>query len=311
MYSQLFILFAIIFSGLFMRRIGLIDEKMNAGVSKLVIYFAYPCLIINLTGTMEIDNKLIRNFLLVVIFSLVLCVLYGTLAVLYTKFRKTSKEKAGVMCALMTTPNNGFMGMPVALVFLGPVGLLYMIGSVIVNNIYQFTYDKAIISSEKGIKMSSGTIIKMLLNPNIIGIAIGLIICFNGISLDNPIGNFLTTVGNIAVPLAMIYIGSNLAESKLSEVIREKEVLEATFVKLVIMPLAAAAVIIFLPVTPEVKAILILSNAFPSAAVPVMIAGDEGRDAGLASRILFFTTALSMITLPIVLWLLKSGFALS
>lgn len=308
MYAQLFILFAIIFAGFFMRRIGLIDGSMNAGVSKIVIYFAYPCLIINLTGTMEIDSKLIRDFIIVIALSAVLSVVYGAFAIIYTKLRRIPKDKAGVMCALMTTPNNGFMGMPVALVFLGPKGLLFMIGSVIINNVYQFTYDRAVISSEKGVTITGKMILKMLSNPNIIGIVVGLIICFNGISLDNPIGNFLTTVGNIAIPLAMIYIGSNLAESRIGEVIKEKEVWESMLVKLILMPVVATIAIILLPLSPEVKAILILANAFPAAAVPVMIAGEEGRDVGLASRILFFTTVVSMVTLPVIMWLLERGF---
>jgi predicted permease len=51
---------------------------------------------------------------------------------------------------------------------------------------------------------------RVLLNPNIIAIIVGLTIYALGISLDNPAGEYLGMISNMASPLAMIYTGAIL-----------------------------------------------------------------------------------------------------
>lgn len=307
MYQQLFILFAIIFAGFGLRKIGLIDAGMNAGVSKMVVYFAYPCLIIRLTGTMEIDSAILKDFLITFCLSVVCFAVYGTVSILYTKLRRMPRDEAAVMQTVMSTPNSGFMGMPVSLVFLGPPGLLLMIANVIATNIYQYTFDQAVLEAAEGEPpMTLKKFVKLIVNPNIVGIAAGLVICFSGISLDNAVGNFLETVGNIAIPLAMIFIGSTLAESSFKDVAADRRVYEASFIKLILLPLLTVLICLPLPVSQSVKAIVVLASCFPAAAVPVMLTGQAGKDAGFASRILFLSTVISMATLPVAMMLIQT-----
>ena len=40
MYGRYFVLFAILFTGWFLRKINFIDEKMDHSINKLVVYFA-------------------------------------------------------------------------------------------------------------------------------------------------------------------------------------------------------------------------------------------------------------------------------
>ena len=50
MYGRYFVLFAILFTGWFLRKINFIDDKMDHSINKLVVYFAYPCLIVHNIG---------------------------------------------------------------------------------------------------------------------------------------------------------------------------------------------------------------------------------------------------------------------
>lgn len=40
MYGRYFVLFAILFTGWFLRKINFIDDKMDHSINKLVVYFA-------------------------------------------------------------------------------------------------------------------------------------------------------------------------------------------------------------------------------------------------------------------------------
>ena len=50
MYAKYFVLFAILFTGYFLRKIGFLDDAMNHGLNKFIVYFAYPCMIIHKPG---------------------------------------------------------------------------------------------------------------------------------------------------------------------------------------------------------------------------------------------------------------------
>mgnify|MGYP000520275489 CR=1 FL=1 len=57
MYGRYIVLFAILFTGWFLRKINFIDDKMNHSINKLIVYFAYPCLIVHNIGSMEATGE--------------------------------------------------------------------------------------------------------------------------------------------------------------------------------------------------------------------------------------------------------------
>ena len=53
MYANYLVLFAILFTGYFLRKIRFLDDAMNHGLNKFIVYFAYPCMIVHNLGTLE------------------------------------------------------------------------------------------------------------------------------------------------------------------------------------------------------------------------------------------------------------------
>lgn len=62
MYGRYIVLFAILFTGWFLRKINFIDDKMNHSINKLIVYFAYPCLIVHNIGSMEAQERCCCRF---------------------------------------------------------------------------------------------------------------------------------------------------------------------------------------------------------------------------------------------------------
>ncbi len=77
MYGQYFVLFAILFTGWFLRKINFIDDKMNHSINKLIVYFAYPCLIVHNIGSLETTGKVLTAFIIAFVLSFVVLILYG------------------------------------------------------------------------------------------------------------------------------------------------------------------------------------------------------------------------------------------
>ena len=314
MYAKYFVLFAILFTGWFLRKINFIDDQMNHSINKLIVYFAYPCMIVHNIGGIDMTPIVIRQFAITFGISLVFFYLYAVVARLYTKARKFPDDISNVSEFAMMLPNNGFMGFPVALIFFGETGLLLMLAHNAAMNIYIFTYGiKLMRRNNKGQKKMTPNlflraVLKFLLNPNILALIIGLIISLTPGSLPEAFDDYLMYVGGVSTPMAMIFIGSSLSNYKLTETVKDLNTIEASIMKLIWLPLITLGIVYALPIAGIIKCIIVLGAAFPTAATVSMLAEQEGQSISTASKVLFISTLASMATVPLVINLVTGLF---
>src|SRR5665648_1223927 len=69
MYQQFFVLFAIMFSGYFLRKFDIIDYNMNRGLNRFIVYFSFPCLILEKIGTFPMDRTTMNLFYLCLLYT--------------------------------------------------------------------------------------------------------------------------------------------------------------------------------------------------------------------------------------------------
>ena len=302
MYGKYFVLFAILFTGWFLRKINFIDDNMNHSMNKLIVYFAYPCLIVYNIGSLDLGGRTVVEFMTAFVLSLVCFYVYGFVCTGYAKIRKFPKESSNVAEFAMAAPNDGFMGFPVTLIFFGETGLLFMLAHNAAMNIFTFTYGMKVLrrndEQRRRATVSSlaKALLKLLVNPNILALIIGFIISFAGGKIPVPMSDYLLYIGNVSTPMAMIFIGSSLAKYRFTDIIRDRLVIESGVMKLVILPALTLLIVYFLPVSDLIKAVVVLGACFPTAATVSMLAEQEGQDLGVASRALFFSTVMSLVT---------------
>lgn len=314
MYGKYFVLFAILFTGWFLRKIDFIDDKMNHSINKLIVYFAYPCLIVHNIGSIDMSGDIIVLFVITFVVSLVCFYIYGAVCFGYAKGRKFPEKEANTLEFAMATPNDGFMGFPVALIFFGEVGMLLMLAHNAAMNFFIFTYGvKLLRRNKEGNRKATPkrffkAVLKLLLNPNILALVIGFAISLLGGIIPDAVDEYLLYIGNISTPMAMIFIGSTLTGYKFKDIIRSKTIIEASAVKLLLLPLITIAMVYFLPIAPLIKCIVVLGTCFPTAATVSMLAQQEGHDPGPSSKTLFISTVASILTVPIAINILMKMF---
>lgn len=314
MYAKYFVLFAILFTGYFLRKINFLDDNMNHGLNKFIVYFAYPCMIVHNLGTLTMDRRLIFNFLLMLILTLVCFFLYAAYMYWYCRLRKTPREFSHIVEFSSFCPNNGFMGFPITLIFFGEEGLFLMLAHNAAMNFFFFAYGVRLMRRNKDEvrkrtpRAAARAVLKVLLNPNIIALAAGFLISITHVGLPEPVDEYLLYIGNVSTPMAMIFIGSTLANCNLLEIIKDHIVIEATVNKLFLLPLLTFGLAVFLPIDPLIKAMLVLGCCFPAAAMVSMLAEQEGEDQTMSSKSLFLSTLISVITIPLSIQLLSRIF---
>lgn len=310
MADQFIIFFALLMTGYLCRKTNIIDDGMNKSINSFIIYVAYPSLILGRIGSLEMAEGIFSNFMITLGIYTALFVVYGLYALGYVSLRKFPKEKRAVGEFAMISPNNGFMGFPIAFAFFGEIGLLYMIACNLALNLMFFSYGIHLMTRDEegytmGFKDVMKSLVKLILNPNIVAAVVGLIICGNNIIMPATVVTYLGLVGGVATPMAMIYIGSTLTGSNIFKIIKNKIIIEIVVNKLFIIPALTLLILFFLPMDPLIKIICVLSSAFPCATTVPIFADLYNNKKSVASESLFLSTIISLVSLPLIITVLK------
>ena len=182
MYGQFFVIFAMIFTGFLLRKIGFIKEEMNNSLNKFIVYCAYPCLLAYNIGIMDMTVDFLLDFILMLCVSEVILLGFALYARIYGKLRHFPVRVSNVIELSMTCPNNGFMGFPMGLAMLGSTGLFLMTAQNSAMNIFFFTYALYALrrnntnKNKLTVKAAAASVMKVILNPNIVALFVGLAI---------------------------------------------------------------------------------------------------------------------------------------
>ena len=166
-----------------------------------------------------------------------------------------------------------------------------------------WTHCKCKISGETEISLK-----KILLNINMISVFAGVFLFFTKIRFPEIIGNTLSSVGSMIGPLSMIVTGMLIAGVDLKKVFTNKRIYLVTFIRLVIEPIIALAVIILLgmknwhPQAENIILITYMAAITPCASTITQMCQVYGNDSKYASAINVMTTLLAVVTMPVFVY---------
>jgi len=308
--DQFIIFFLLLITGFFCKKYSVLTDAAINAINKFIIIIGYPCLILGRTAALDMDDRIFHNFLLSFFIAMGILFLFAGYSRLYCRGARFGGEDRVVFEFAMMSPNNGFMGFPVAFTFFGSLGLLYMIGANIALNVFFFTYGISLMN--RGQKQQGEPIqkkilsgVKTIAHPGILAAFAGIIICYSGIELPGVASGYLDLVGSVTIPMAMISIGTMLAGGFGLRSFAKKLVMEAVLNRILVLPFIAAVIIWFLPIEPFVKTILIVANAMPAAAMVAIFSEQYGKNKGLAVETVVVSTLISMVTIPLSVWVLS------
>ncbi|MCL1896601.1 MAG: AEC family transporter [Clostridiales bacterium] len=307
--GEFIVFFLLLVTGLLCKKYGILTDAAVNAINKLVLNVTIPCLILVRTTALDMDGRLFTNFLLAFFINMGCLLLLGAYARLYCRGKRFADDEKPVIELSILASNNGFMGFPVAILFFGDLGLLYMVGANIALNIGVFTYGTALMQRGRDIAggPSLGRVsgfVRMATDPKVCAAAAGIILCYNHVTMPGIAVDYLDTVGSLATPLAMISIGAMLAGNFGPRSFKTRSIMAPVLNKLFVCPAVSAVIVWFLPIDPLVKMITIVSNALPVATIVAMQAEQYGRNKDIASAAIVISTIFSIATVPAAIWFL-------
>lgn len=146
--------------------------------------------------------------------------------------------------------------------------------------------------------------IKDVLNTGVIAAIIALIIFLFGINVPGVVQEVLSMIGEITIPLSMILIGSSLALIPLKYVFSDIKIYLISFIKLIVMPAITYFIATLFTSDSFLIAQLTIATALPAGSMIVMLTTQYKGNVKTASVGVFITTVLSVITIPLMVYLL-------
>ncbi len=297
--QQMIVLFIYMILGYYGSRAGALDARAGKVLSWIVIHIANPALILN--SAVGSDGKaagreLVSTAVIAVLMFAVLLILAWFTPIVF----RASEDEKGIY-KLMTTFNNiGFMGFPVIAAVYGNEALLYAAIFTLPFNVLIYTYGIAMVRGKdaEGEKFQW----KRILNIGVVSCLIAVVLYLSSASVPGFIRTAITGLSGLTGPLSMMVIGISLSAISLRELFLDGKLLIYSAVKLLAIPIIGTLVIRQFITNELLVAVCMIMLATPVASMAVMLAGQYDRNVELASKGVAITTILSVITIPVVSW---------
>ena len=299
--NQIIQLFIMIFMGFIIVKAKLLKAEDSKILSVIVLYLIIPCVIIN-AFQVNYTKDTVQGLLITLAASVLTQIILLIVISVSGKFLHLNE----VEIASIYYSNSGNLIVPIVTFILGKEWVLYGCVFMSVQLVFIWTHCKKIISRESTYDWR-----KIVLNINMISIAIGIILFLTRIHLPAIINNTLSAVGSMIGPASMIVTGMLFAGMDFKQIFANKRVYFVSFLRLIIVPVIALFLIkcsqlsTFSSNGNKLMLIVFLAIITPSASTVTQMCQVYGNDSQYASAINVVTTLLAIITMPLMVMLFQ------
>lgn len=291
-------LFIIMLVGVYGSRKKIITDKMNKGLVDILIQIALPFMILS-SFNYTFDNSIKYNVIKTFQYSIgayIIIILISYLLVLPIK-----KDKKIILHFANVFTNTGYVGFPILNSIYGAEGVVY--GSIfnMFFVILVWTYGLMLFKGNFNRKELKGELKKILLNPSIIAVCLGIIIMLFNIQLPGALLSSINAIGDITGPLSMIIIGVILSKVKIKTYLKDWTIYYGVTIKLIIMPTIIYLISLLIQAPSKVLNTIIIMSAMPASTMTSILAETFDKEKEYAAVIVSLTTLLSLASAIILL----------
>lgn len=299
--NQIIQLFIMIFMGFIIVKAKLLKAEDSKILSVIVLYLIIPCVIIN-AFQVDYTPQTVKGLLIALAGSVMTqVILLIVVSILGRVFHLNEVEVASIYYS-----NSGNLIVPIVTFILGKEWVLYGCVFMSVQLVFIWTHCKKIISRESTYDWR-----KIVLNINMISIAIGIVLFLTRIHLPAIINNTLSAVGSMIGPASMIVTGMLFAGMNFKQIFANKRVYFVSFFRLIIVPVIALFLIkcsqlsTFSSNGNKLMMIVFLAIITPSASTVTQMCQVYRNNSQYASAINVVTTLLAIVTMPLMVMLFQ------
>jgi len=300
--SKIVSLFLLIMIGYIAKKVNFVKSDIKPHISNLVLNITLPLYIFT-AMQFEFSPSVLKETGLLVFISIFYYIGAFVFANIITKSFKFKDMKRDVFQYMMIFSNVGYMGYPVMYELAGEKGAFYAAIYNLAFNVLTWTLGVYIMSRHKD--EASGQTMKErlvhVINPSLIAVILGFTCFLFSIKIPSLLLDTFKSVGGATTPLSMMFIGIILAEIKVKDIFSDVSIFLITGIRLLVLPLLTLLVLSTLGFEGLLLQVPVVLSAMPASANSAIVASRYGNDYRLASKLIFVTTLLCIITIPFIL----------
>lgn len=288
------------------------SKQLTAGhagaLSKLLMYVGMPFLIVTSTLKLSLNAEFVKMMLLVAGIGIAFIIATFFVSAPLTGNEKNAKTR-GMMRFCSVFANNGFLGLPLAIAVFGADSKAVTVVIIlnIITNILMYTLGIYLVSGDK----EAMNLKKAFLSPVLIAFVIGIILNLLKVNAYVPeITTYSSHLSNLVTPISMTILGMKMGEVQILKLFTNWKTYYVSALKLIIFPIAIVGILLCVRLfASNVVDFGLIMGTFMAFAVPT--AGlastfSDQCDGDTESAVAFTlgTTILSILTIPVIYWIL-------
>ena len=295
--NQLIELFCMMGLGYLLMKINYLDVNVNKKISNLVISVTTPALIF---ASVFKENEASQSAVIMMLgIAFLVYLILPVVAMLFNTLLKIPTSQRKLYQFMTVFSNTGFMGYPVVASLYGNTGVFYAAIFNLMFNLFVFTYGIYLMQENRRLDWHS------LFTPGIVLSLFAMIAYFVKLSIPMVIVNVCESVGGMTTPLAMLLIGASLSNVSSKEILSDTTIYVYTLLRQFLLPLLFFPLLRLVLQDELIRGVVMMMIAMPVGSISVLFATQYGNDSTLASKNVFVTTLCSLLSIPIITFLLS------
>jgi predicted permease len=214
------------------------------------------------------------------------------------------RERRSLLALGSVYTNAANYGFPLMLLAFGERAVSVISILLTVQTLLFFTLGLLFLVGGQGRKLGD-SLRQVLQFPAIYAIVLGFAMRALNLDLPGPLQPPLQYIREGFLALALITLGVQLSKSPIRG--NAFSISMVGVMRFLVAPASAALLVGFFGLDQEIRSALILASGLPTAVNLYIAANEVKREPELASRIVFWTTMISAIAIPIILILIRQG----
>lgn len=278
-------------------KLRVVDSDDSKTLSRLIVYILQPCLICR-SFQIELTPERMSGFLCALVLGISTYLIWIAALEL---LKKPLKLDAVDRCSLIYS-NVGNLALPLIYMILGSEYVFYASALQVPFNLLVWTHGNSIISAERHLHVR-----KVLLNPNVIAVGVGLLLTALRIRLPDFLDTAMDGLGSMVGPGSMLVIGMVITKCDLKKAFTNRHAYAISFGRLLIMPFSLLLLFLVTGILGRQPALLpvfqvcFIALCTPTASTVSQLAvlyNNKAYETGVYSVL---TMALCVVTMPLML----------
>ncbi|QHS02590.1 AEC family transporter [Pediococcus acidilactici] len=228
------------------------------------------------------------------------------LAWLIVRLIHVNPRHQGLFTSMFFNSNTVFVGLPINLAIFGERSLPYVLVYYMANTTIFWTLGVYFIQrdQQRQTKISLKSTLQKIFSAPLLGFMIGIVLIVLNIHLPSFLSSSFTYLGGLTIPLSMLFIGVSVYDAGLRNMRFQKDNLGVLLGRFVFAPSLMALLVMPSSMPLIMKQVFILQSCMPVMTNAPVVAKLYDADADFASIMVTESTLLSLIMVPVMMWIM-------